>query len=78
MLGALLLYNHRGWLPTDRAQQRYLAGRGWGFGAQLAGDRGARGGPVYARLGRDRRRCGKAAVLRLLDAADAATADGFA
>jgi hypothetical protein len=77
--GALLLYNHRGWLPTDRAQQRYLISEGWGLGAQLARGIGEHAAAPYMRawdaIVADG---GKAAVLRLLDAADAADASGAA
>ena len=75
MLGALVLYNHRGWLPTSRAQQRYLTFRGWGLGARLAAGIGEHAAAPYMRawdeiVGDG----GKAAVRRLLDAADAAAA----
>ncbi len=78
MLGALLLYNHRGWLPTDRAQQRYLAGRGWGWARSWRGGSGSTRPRICAPGTRSLALAGKAAVLRLLDAADAAAADGFA
>jgi hypothetical protein len=72
MLGALVLYNHRGWLPSDRAQQRYLTVRGWGLGAQLAPGIGEHAAAPYMRawdaIVSDG---GNVAVLRLLDAADA-------
>jgi hypothetical protein len=72
MLGALVLYNHRGWLPTDRAEQRDLTVRGWGLGAQLASGIGEHAAAPYMRawdaIVSDG---GKAAVLGLLDAADA-------
>jgi hypothetical protein len=32
MVGALVLYNHRDMLPTDRAQQRYLTFGSWRLG----------------------------------------------
>ena len=75
MLGALLLHNHRGWLPTDRAQQRYLTSQCWGLGARLAPGIGEHAAAPYMRawdavVGDG----GKAAVLRLLAAADAAAA----
>lgn len=70
-----MLYNHRGWLPADRAQQRYLVGRGWGLGARLARGIGEHAAAPYMRawdaVVADG---GKAAVLRLLDTADAAAA----
>jgi hypothetical protein len=77
VLGALLLYSHRGWLPTDRAQQRYLTVRGWGLGARLALGIGEHAAAPYMRAwdaivsaGGSRK------VRRLLDAADAADAAG--
>jgi hypothetical protein len=70
--GALLLYNHRGWLPTDRAQQRYLTFQGWRLGARLAPAIGKHTAAPYMRAWDEIVRVGgKAAVLRLLDAADA-------
>ena len=75
MLGALVLYNHRGWLPTDRAQQRYVTSQGWRLGARLARGIGEDAAAPYMRawdeiVGDG----GKVAVRRLLDAADAAAA----
>jgi hypothetical protein len=74
MLGALL-YNHRGWLPTDRAQQRYLVDRGWGLGARLTRGIGEHAAAPYMHawdeiVGEG----GKGTVRRLLGAADAAAA----
>ncbi len=73
MLGALALYNHRGWLPTDRAQQRYLTFRSWGLGARLAPEIGEHAAAPYMRawdevVGDG----GTVGVRRLLDAVDAA------
>jgi hypothetical protein len=73
ILGALLLYNHRAWLPTDRAQQRYLAWQGWRLGARLARGIGEHAAARYMRawdeiVGDG----GKGAVRRFLEAADAA------
>ena len=69
-----MLYNHRGTLPTNRAQQRYLTFGSWRLGARLAVGIGKQAAAPYLRawdaIVADG---GKLAVRRLLDAADAAT-----
>jgi len=74
MLGALLLYNHKGWLPAERAQQRYLTSQSWGLDARLALGIGEHAAAPYMRAWDAIVADGsKLAVRRLLDAADAAT-----
>jgi hypothetical protein len=77
MLGALALYNHRGWLPTNRAQQRYVSVPAMRLGCRLAPGIGAHAAAPYLRawdaivsVG------GSQAIRRLLDAADAADTAG--
>jgi hypothetical protein len=77
MLGALLLYNHGGWLPTNRGQQRYLSWRAWGLGAQLAlGIRERAAAPYLRAWDAIISAGGSQAIRRLLDTADAADAAG--
>jgi hypothetical protein len=67
-----VLYNHRGWLPADLAQQHCLASQGWRLGARLAPGIGAHAAAPYHAPGDEiEDDDGFAAVLQLLDAADA-------
>jgi|RhiMetdeSRZDD1v2_1073273.scaffolds.fasta_scaffold926017_1 hypothetical protein len=77
MLGALLLYNHRRWLPSNHAQQRYLVHRAWGLGARLAAGIGEHAAAPYMRAWDDIVSAGGTRTVRqLLDVADAADAAG--
>lgn len=78
MLGALLLYNHRGWLPTDYAQQRYLCFAAWGLGARLARTIGAAAAAPYMRAWDAIMQAGGSGEVRRLLAAAGAAASGTA
>jgi hypothetical protein len=77
MLGALALYNHRGWLPADRAQQRYVSFQAMRLGVRLALGIGEHAAAPYLRAWDEIVSAGGTlAVRRLLDAADAADTVG--